>query len=176
MLQQRAELEEWKHQLFTQLRNTSIATTPVKGKKREGDSTEDTSNDIAEPQPAAKRLKLAVESECNTCFEVFPNLSMARLKCCKVLCCKDCFRQWFEVALTSKELPKCCGIEIAPAEYAKYLDVETLKKHETLVAEINARRRLQCSNPACRTSIQVSRTLKLQYDGKHSLRFPARCR
>lgn len=105
-----------------------------------------------------KQARLRKQAECGTCLEVNPKGDMLKMQCCNARYCKSCFQEWVQGFVNAQELPKCCDTEIvvAKAPYRFYLDKETKKKHKGLKRELDAKRKLWCSNKSCGKLINVS--------------------
>ena len=144
LLQQRAALEEWKREILAQPDTASIKTS-----KREA------LDDEIDADAAAKRVKWTPETECCSCLQTFRNRLTVKLKCCETRYCKECFQQWFDAALTTRQLPKCCEIGIEPTEYSRDLNADIKRRYKVVAAEIDAEKKLWCSNAACRVFIKV---------------------
>lgn len=118
------------------------------------------SNKSSNPNPP-KRRRSSVSAqtfECSTCFETKRDRDVTNLDCCDTLYCRTCFQTWFETALNSKTIPKCCGQEIRVIEHEKLLKVAIRKKHAEVKDEVEADRKIYCSNPGCGRFIKVSPT------------------
>jgi hypothetical protein len=103
-----------------------------------------------------KRIRLEEPVECSTCLEfVFPD-NTTTLKCCKTIYCKPCFCEWFSTALSTKQLPQCCDVRIEPKDYPAKFTRSLVRQYKAVVQELEAERKLWCSNADCRSFIKVS--------------------
>lgn len=121
--------------------------------KRSAESVDNETGGAA--QRPAKRPRVAKLFECSTCFDMLPSREVTKLKCCKTVYCTPCFGEWFRAALATKQLPKCCDIGIEPQDYKGKLDRVLTTQYKAVVKEIEAERRLWCSNMECRAFIKV---------------------
>lgn len=153
LTQQRHELEEWKRQILAD--PTSIlASNAIKLEATDEEGSVDITGNV-QLAPAAKRSKRARTTECSTCFDYFRLTETVRLRCCSVRYCRNCFREWFTAALDTKQLPKCCDVGIEPKDYARHLNADIKKKYKDVTTELDAERRLWCSDPDCKVFIKV---------------------
>lgn len=121
------------------------------GTKRSSSSTN--------PNPPKRRRSSVQSRECSTCFETKPDRDVTNLECCDTNYCRTCFQTWFQTSLDSKNIPKCCGQEISILDHTKLLKVALRKKHAEVKDEVEADRKIYCSNSQCGRFIKVSISL-----------------
>lgn len=113
-------------------------------------------NSFSTPKPAKRRQSIVQGKECSTCFETKRDRDITELECCKTLFCRTCFQMWFETSLADKMVPKCCGQEVIMEDHMKLLKAVIRKRYSEVKDEVNADRKIYCSNSGCGRFIKVS--------------------
>jgi len=135
----RKELEEWKEDIEA----GGPISLSILGKR--------SAEEVEFSTPGPKRRL----GECSSCCDTIPVTTLARLRCCHERYCKPCFEEWFNASLATRVLPRCCDDVVDPKEYTRWLSAGLKARYRTLKAELDAERKLYCSNPSCGKLIKV---------------------
>lgn len=160
-----------------------ISNRPTLKRRQDVDEQEEHGVQDADIQLEPVRIKrqkiLRSCRECSVCCETRQTRDTTKLDCCQAVYCRPCFEKWFNVWLTDKVLPICCGNNIEIENYPAFLNALLKKKYLDVKEELEADRKMACGYEGCESFIMVSQyivplrlffptLLRSTYDLQHS--------